>query len=145
MANVLFSINYNNGLDWTGTFSVSDLGNPISSALPLDIISTDVTFSPLDFGYQSNGTVSYVTWRSVNISGNTPGPPSYLNIYPTTGYSFDIWSHDLYLDIQVNLITWNDILENTYSLNPSKNTLVYDYDQLRPIYFGNGGTITFSA
>jgi len=145
MADVQFSVNYSSGGNWSGTFSVEDLNTQITSTLPLSLTSDNITFSPLDFGHQSTGTTSYVTWRSVNISGNTPGPPSYLNIYPTTGYSFDIWSHDLYVDIESNSITWNTIKGNTYNLNNSKNTLVYDYDGLRPIYFGTGGTIVFSA
>lgn len=143
--NVEFSVSYSEGQNWTGTFSVDSLSGQISSELPLSLITPNVEFSPLDFGHQSNGTTTYVTWRSVNISGNTPGPPLYLNIYPQSGYSFDIWSHDLYTDIEVNLITWNDIKGNTYNLNASKNTLIYHYDGLRPIYFGTGGTISFTA
>lgn len=144
MADVQFSINYVSGENWSGTFSVSDLDTQINSTLPSSFSTDNISFSPLDFGYQSNASISYVSWRSVNISGNTPGPPLYLNIYPQSGYSFDVWSHDLYTDIESNLITWNNIKGNTYNLNSSKITLVYNYDGLTPIYHGTGGTIVFS-
>jgi hypothetical protein len=145
MADVQFSVNYNTGINWSGTFSISDLNTQVTSILPLGLVTPSVQFSPLDLGYQNNGTTSYMSWRSTNISENPSGPPLYLNIYPQSGYSFDVWSHDLYTDIEINLITWNDIKGNTYSLNNSKNTLVYDYDKLKPIHFGMGGTISFTA
>jgi hypothetical protein len=145
MADIQFSVNYLSGEDWSGTFSVDNLNTQITSILPLSLTTNNITFFPLDFGSQNSGTTSYVSWRSVNISENTPGPPLYLNIYPQSGYSFDVWSHDLYTDIEVNLITWDSIRGNSYNLNSSKNTIIYDYDNLNPIYFGTGGTISFSA
>lgn len=144
MAIVNYTINTSTGDDWAGTFVVTTTTNSVQTELPTSITSTAQNFTPAQFaGYGGSGT-EYVTWRSVDISGQVSGPPNYLNVYPTTGYSLDIWSGSFYTAVVTNSSTWDNLNGQTYNLSTTKNTLLYDYTNLRVIYYGVGGTISFT-
>jgi len=78
---------------------------------------------------------SYVTWRS---SASTPGQ------YPTSGRSLDIWSHQFYLDVISSGKTWSQ-MSATYTLNPRKWSLIYDYSSGTAFVWSKGGTLTVSV
>ncbi len=128
-----------------GSFVINDINAKVISELPIGINfpTLNIQFTPLDFYYDRSGIYSYCSWRSVNISGNTPGPPDYPNIYPKYGYSFDIWSISLYDFIVTYDYTWAEIYMDpflivdyrSYSVLENKNTIIYDYDNLEPIYY----------
>lgn len=144
MATVNYTINTSTGDDWAGTFELAATTGTVESTLPTSITSTAQNFTPAQFaGYGGSGT-EYVTWRSVDISGQAGGAPNYANVYPTTGISLDIWSADLYTAIVTNSTTWDNLNGQTYNLSSTKNTLLYDYSNLRVIYYGIGGTISFN-
>lgn len=159
MALIYYNIDPSEGGSWGGTFTVDSTANKVkdSNGKPTEftITSPSLTFTPASTYHQFAGYTSsdanskYVTWRSVDISGQPAGAPNYLNVYPTTGYSFDIWSGDLYDAITSGEgATWS-FLENhpngrTYDLSTTKTTLIYDYANRTAIKWGRGGTITFS-
>lgn len=133
MATVNYSINTNTGDDWTGSFTVSSLSDLVFSeaGTPTSVSAGAFSFVPDNISYYNPG---YVTWRSATNQAQHPG----------SGRSFDIWSLDLYDDI-VNLSTWTNLISvGTYPLTNNKNTLFYDYDTPTALYWGIGGSITFS-
>ena len=152
MATISYTINPSEGGSWGGTFTVDSTTNKVKDSNPTQftINSPSLTFTPTSTYHQfaeypsSDANSKYVTWRSVDISGQPPGAPNYLNVYPTTGYSFDIWSGDLYDAIVTSGggVTWD--LLGTYNLSTTKTTLIYDYASRTAIKWGRGGTITFS-
>lgn len=92
-------------------------------------------------GFSSNpsdsNADSYVTWRS---SASTSGQ------YPASGRSLDIWSHQFYLDVISNNKTWAQIGNGaTYTLNPRKWSLIYDYSSGTAFVWSKGGTLTVSV
>jgi len=140
MATVSFSIvNPNEGSSWSGSFTVTNPTGSISYTRPVSASVSSTNFIVNQFDIFDE----YVTWRSVDISGQTPGPPNFLNVYPTSGYSIDIWSPSLIIDIVTNR-NWNYLNGRSYPLNPDKNTLIYNYDSVNPIYYSRGGNISFT-
>ena len=139
MATVNYTVTASQGDTWSGSFTVTNTSNAVNTELPTAANSPNQNFTPSQFA--NLGT--YVTWRSVDISGQTPGPPNFLDVYPTTGYSFDIWSADLITAINANN-TWSFLIGKTYNLDATKNTLIYNYNQGDAVYFARGGTISFS-
>lgn len=139
MATVNYTITTNVGQTWSGTFVGVTLGNPVNDPgnLPTSITADSgaISFTPENFQlYPADADSNYVTWRDQPAVGQ----------YPTTGYSLDIWSDTLYVDID-GANTWNDLISTgTYNLSPSKNTLIYNYDVPYAPHWGSGGTITFS-
>ena len=137
MATVNYSVSTASGLSWTGTFEVTNFTDIVSSTVPSSFTANagEVTFTPaqvVTYGSPSND--SYVTWRSVSIGGQ----------YPTTGWSFDVWSLSLSNAINGGA-TWSNLQStSTYNLNSNKNTLVYNYSGPYAPFYGSGGTITFS-
>ena len=80
---------------------------------------------------------SYVTWRSNTA---TPGQ------YPFSGRSMDIWSVGFYNDIMFSGETWAQIGNGaTYTLNPRKWSLIYDYSSGTAFVWSKGGTLTVSV
>jgi len=142
MATVNYRINTTNGDVWTGSFAVTTENNSIRSELPTNLVSSlGSNFAPAQFSdYASN----YITWRSVDISGQASGPPNFLNIYPTTGYSLDIWSSELRTFVDAGG-TWAGLNGNDYVLLTAKNTVHYDYATPVAEAFGSGGTISFTV
>jgi hypothetical protein len=90
-------------------------------------------------GFSSNpsdsNADSYVTWRS---SASTSGQ------YPASGRSLDIWSHQFYLDVISSSKTWSQ-MSATYTLNPRKWSLIYDYTSRTAFVWSKGGTLTVSV
>ncbi len=90
-------------------------------------------------GFSSNpsdsNADSYVTWRS---SASTSGQ------YPASGRSLDIWSHQFYLDVISSGKTWSQ-MSATYTLNPRKWSLIYDYSSGTAFVWSKGGTLTVSV
>lgn len=125
------------GAGWSGSFTVTNLANPIKTELPTSISSPNVTFTPTQFALFGD----YVTWRSVDISGQPPGPPNFLNIYPRNGYSFDIWSPTLISAINANA-TWQSLNGGTFILM-QKNTVIYNYDIPDAPHYSFSGEIQF--
>jgi len=141
MATVSFSIiNPDEGSSWSGSFTVTSPSNAISIENPTSVNSTLLNFNVAQFAYFDE----YATWRSINISSQPSGPPSFLNIYPTSGYSLDIWCPSLITNI-VSGRSWNFLNGKTYNLNPSKNTLIYNYTNTNAVYWAKNGTITFTV
>jgi hypothetical protein len=134
MATVNYSINTTTGDDWTGAFTVSSLSNLVFSeaGTPTNITAIGgFSFTPNNISYYNPG---YVTWRSDNDQ----------NQYPNGGIGLDIWSLDLYDDV-VGGFTWTNLITTgTYNLTSDKNTVYYDYAAPCAIYWGIGGTVTFS-
>jgi hypothetical protein len=137
MATVNYSISTVSGLSWTGTFEVANFTDIVSSTVPSSFTANSgaVSFTPAQVvSYTSPTNDAYVTWRSSSIGGQ----------YPTTGWSFDIWSLNLYNAI-ASSATWTTLKTTaTYTLNSNKNTLVYNYDDFYAPFYGSGGTITFT-
>lgn len=131
---------------WSGTFDVSDSSLPVLTEVPVDITfepgsfnfnlnSTELFLATINFSQYADSNVKYVTWRT------------YLGTsqYPDSGYSFDVWSDDLY-DAIIGNATWDDLVSTgTFNLNSDKNTLIYNYDSpgLPFDFYGKGGIITF--
>lgn len=148
MATINYSISCPEVDSWTGYFEVTST----SGALVDDITSNNISavgagtelfsFTPVQFEtYPDNpGTNvgrTYVTWRSVAHPGSQ---------FPSTGYSFDIWSESLYTAINSGA-TWADLVSTgTYDLSDNKWTVVYSYDEPYALFHGKGvgATITFS-
>lgn len=124
---------------WSGSFTVTNPANPIKTELPTSISSPNVTFTPTQFALFGD----YVTWRSVDISGQPPGPPNFLNIYPRTGYSFDIWSPTLVTSINANA-TWQSLNLGIFSLIV-KNTVIYNYDIPDALHYTVAGILEFTV
>ena len=149
-ANINFRDNSNNNL-FSAQFIVTTPDNSVKTELPTNF-STTPSFAPAQFAMfnSTDSNSKYVTWRSVDISGQPAGAPNYLNVYPTTGLSLDIWSGDLYDAIVTSGggVTWsfldNDPEGRIYNLSTTKTTLIYDYANRTAIKWGRGGTITFS-
>lgn len=137
MAIVNYSISGATGQNWTGIIDVSNTSNVVKTDTPTNITadSNAFTFVPATIQlYPASNDDNYVTWRTYN------GPSQ----YPDSGYSFDVWSLDLYNAINGNS-TWAQLISTgTYNLNTTKNTLMYDYNVPYSPYYGRGGTITFS-
>ena len=142
MATVNYTISTNVGNDWTGAFEVTTATNAINAELPTNLTSSlGSNFVPAQFAsYDSN----YITWRSVDISGQSSGPPNFLNIYPSSGYSLDIWSTDLRTFVDSGG-TWSGLNAASYNLLTAKNTVHYDYATPNAEAFGSGGTISFTV
>ena len=129
MAIVNYTVTPAVGQSWSGTFVVSSFSNIVKNDLPTVTAPNGFSFSTASFGEFG----PYVTWRTY-----TGGQ------YPTTGYSFDIWSTNLTLDIVSNS-TWNNLITtSTYNLTTDKNTLIYNYDAPQAPFYGSGGTIIFT-
>ena len=83
-----------------------------------------------------SGANSYVTWKSILRNGQ----------FPTSGKSLDIWSYQFYNDIMYSSKTWAQIGNgSTYSLNPGKWSLIYDYSSRNVFALSKGGTLTVSV
>lgn len=83
-----------------------------------------------------SGADSYVTWRSVLRNGQ----------FPVSGKSLDIWSVGFYNDIMFSNKTWAQIGNGaTYTLNPRKWSLIYDYSSRIAFVWSKGGTLTVSV
>jgi len=129
-----------------GTITVSALGAPVKTEIPTSITITEVatpnqttvTWTPN--GFQSYGDTDgngneYLSWRTDN-SGSQ---------YLTSGYSFDVWSPSLYVDIIGNNRTWAGLESQTpYTLNTNKHTLNYYYDGPTAVHWSKGGKIGFT-
>lgn len=138
MAIIQYTISPDDGNTWSGTFEINNLSGQINTEIPVQITSPNGNFVPqqvANFG-------DYITWRSVDISGNPPGPPDFLDIYPRDGYSIDIWSQQLIADANANR-NWNFLIGKSYVLNANKNTLIYSYNPPYPLHYGAGGLINF--
>ena len=91
-------------------------------------------------GFQSYGDTDgngneYLSWRTDN-SGSQ---------YLTSGYSFDVWSPSLYVDIIGNSRTWVGLEDDgPYTLNTNKHTLNYYYDGPTAAHWSKGGKIGFT-
>lgn len=138
---VNYTINTSIGDDWTGSFAVDEDLNTINSELPTNIVSSaGSNFVPAQFeSYASN----YVTWRSVDISGQASGPPQFLNVYPSSGFSLDIWSSEFRAFVDAGGL-WSGLNGASYNLLTAKNTIHYDYSTPNAEAFGSGGTISFT-
>lgn len=140
MATVSYALISPNGGDWSGSFTVTTPSNPIATELPTSSNSPLLNFNIAQFAVFNE----YATWRSVDISSQPSGPPNYLNIYPTSGYSIDIWCPQLITDINANR-TWNYLNGKMYVINQNKNTLIYDYNNSRAVYNVISGMISFQV
>lgn len=140
MATVSYTISGAVNDNWSGTFVVNNASNPIATEVPSNLTSPGFNFNPQEVAAYD----LYVTWRSVNISGQPEGPPNFFNIYPTSGYSFDIWCPQLVTDVKANR-TWNFLNGKTYALNANKNTLIYNYNVPCHVLYGIGGNIQFTV
>ena len=132
-----YQVNTSTRASWSGTFDVSDASLPVLTQIPTDITFEpgSFNFNPTNFSQYADSNVKYVTWRT------------YLGTsqYPDSGYSFDVWSDDLY-DVIMTNATWDDLVSTgTFNLNLDKNTLIYDYDipGFPFDFYGKGGIITF--
>ena len=132
-----------------GTITVSALGAPVKTEIPTSITITEVatpnqttvTWTPHSTnGFQSYGDTDgngneYLSWRTDN-SGSQ---------YLTSGYSFDVWSPSLYVDIIGNSRTWVGLEDDgPYTLNTNKHTLNYYYDGPTAVHWSKGGKIGFT-
>ena len=140
MATVNYTITGSSAENWSGSFTVSNAANPIKTQLPTSSNSAKRNFNVQQFATFNE----YITWRSVNISAQPSGPPDFLDIYPRTGYSFDIWSPTLITDVNANR-TWSYLNGKSYNLNVNKNTLIYDYANMNAVYYARGGSIAFTV
>lgn len=142
--NINFRDNSNNSL-FSAQFTVTNPINQVKIELPTNFLAS-TSFTPAQFQwfYSTDPNSRYVTWRSVNIFNQPAGPPNYLNVYPTTGLSLDIWSSAFYNAIAQNNYDWNDLNGQTYSLSPTKSTVFYNYSTRTAIHHQKGGNITFS-
>ena len=133
--------------DWTVEFT-ADSETPIKTITGFSISATTPSLPSLFSvssvnGYDGSG-VQYVTWRSTSPAGQ----------HPTSGLSMDIWNQTFYENIMnynTNTgMTWTEMVTGngsggaTYSLNASKWSLIYDYDNLNAPIFSKGGTLTVS-
>jgi hypothetical protein len=140
MAILQYTITPNDNPVWSGTFVINTLTGLIKNELPTQITSPNFNFVPAQVAVFGD----YITWRSVDISANPPGPPDFLNIYPRDGYSVDIWCPQLIADANANR-NWNFLVNKTYSLTLNKNTLTYSYNPPYPGNYGSGGLISFAV
>lgn len=133
------------GMEWTisitnidGAGQVKDISSYSSSAVNSSVPNLGSLFTIDSDNNAVNGYPGYyVTWRStvLNMSHNQ---------YPSTGFSFDIWSSDIYTDVITNSNTWNDLNNNTYTLNENKHSLIYNYDNYYAPVWSKGGTLTIT-
>jgi hypothetical protein len=134
MATVNYSVNTTTNDDWSGVITVGSLTSIVFSeaGTPTNITAVGgFSFVPDNISYYNPG---YVTWRSDTDQ----------NQYPNSGIGFDVWSLDMYDDI-VGGFTWNNLISTgTYNLTADKNIVFYNYNIPTAIYWGIGGTITFS-
>jgi hypothetical protein len=140
MATVAYNIIATEGDNWNGSFSITNLSGTIALTRPISASVSPISFIVNQFAQFDE----YITWRSVDISAEISGPPNFLDTFPTTGYSIDIWCPSLISDINSDK-SWNFLDGKSYSLNPNKNTLIYDYDTMNAVYYAKGGTLTFSV
>lgn len=142
--NINFRDNSNNSL-FFAQFTVTTPTNQIKTELPTNFAAS-TSFDPAQFEMfnSTDSNSKYVTWRSVDISDQLAGAPNYLNVYPTTGLSLDIWSSAFYSAIDSNT-TWNGLNGQTYSLSPTKSTVFYNYNTRTAIHHQKGGNITFTV
>ncbi len=125
-----------------GTITVDDWIIPVKNEIPTSIAMTSnegaATWTPN--GFQSYGDTDgngneYLSWRTDN-SGSQ---------YLTSGYSFDVWSPSLYVDIIGNSRTWVGLEDDgPYTLNTNKHTLNYYYDGPTAAHWSKGGKIGFT-
>lgn len=135
MATVNYTIATSTGLTWSGSFTVPNTSDVVTSSVPSNISAPGVSFAPAAAAQlYPSGNDSYTTWRTYSGASQ----------YPDSGYSLDIWSIDLYNDINSGG-TWNTLISHgAYNLNSVKNTLIYYYNGPTAPYWGSGGTVTFS-
>ena len=142
MATITYTISsISSGVTWSGTFEVTTTTNQVKTEIPTLVTanSSAYTFVPdssVGFKYYPDATLghNYVTWRTYNGDSQ----------YPDSGSSFDVWSSNLYTAIVTNNITWAGLVGNSYSLNTTKHTLIYNYGAPYAPYFCMGGNIAFS-
>ena len=142
MATVNYTINSTTGDDWTGVITVSDLNAQVKLSTPTSITAVGGhSFTPAaNFGMypgELGANQEYITWRNDTTLS--------YGQYPNSGKSFDVWSSDLYDDVNGGF-TWNQLISAAaYNLTSNKNTVYYDYDIPSQIYWGRGGTIDFTS
>ncbi len=130
------------GSEWTVQFT-ADNATPIKTITGFSISAITPSLPSLFSvssvnGYDGSG-VQYVTWRSTSPAGQ----------HPTSGWSMDIWNQAFYEDIityngNVGKV-WSDVNGVTYSLNPNKWSLIYNYGSLYAPVFTKGGTLTVTV
>ena len=135
-----YEVNTLTRASWSGSFTVTNRFNSVLTELPSKVKFNpgpgSFEFDPLNFSSYSDPNVKYVTWRTYTGSSQ----------YPDSGYSFDVWSDELY-DAIIGNASWDDLITTgTFNLNTEKNTLIYDYDTSGfPFdFYGKGGIITFT-
>ena len=133
-----YEVNTLTRASWSGGFDVTNPTSSVLTELPTNITfeSESFDFEPFNFSSYSDSNVKYVTWRTYTGSSQ----------YPDSGYSFDVWSDELYNAI-IGDASWNDLVSTgTFNLNTEKNTLIYDYDipGFPFDFYGKGGIITFT-
>lgn len=123
----------------SGTFEVTATSNAVFSEIPTAITISSLkpgvsSFVPTNIQlYDSDITGQYTTWRNTNIGQ-----------FPSSGISFDVWSPSLSSAI-FSADTWDElVITGTFSLESLKWTVFYNYDAPDAIWYGKGGTITFS-
>lgn len=150
MANINYSITTDpsanpilEGFTWTGTLSNITAASTVNSSKPTSVSGTangeTITFNvDATNGYNvypSETGDNYITFRSQNIASQ----------YPTSGFSLDIWSLELYNQI-VGGATWNDLqLNSPYNLNNGKYSLFYNYNGPNASFWCRGGKISFAV
>ena len=144
MATVNYSISNSVRDSWNGYFTVSSLSSTVSDFNAISAIGAGAalfSFTPVQFEMYpdnpgSNVGRTYVTWRSISFPNSQ---------FPSSGYSFDIWSESLYTAINAGQ-TWNNLISTgTFNLSNNKWTVVYNYDPPYALFHGLNGTITFTA
>lgn len=132
-----YTVSTSTRASWSGTFDVNNTTSSVLTEIPIDITFEpgSFNFNPTNFSQYADSNVKYVTWRT------------YLGAsqYPDSGYSFDVWSDDLY-DAIISNATWDDLVSTgTFNLSLDKTTLIYDHSSPGfPFdFYGKGGIITF--
>ena len=158
MTTINYSIeNTDEGDTWTGslvwsstidtsTTKVLSANDPSTMSVTVNSVTTSSSVSRfLNFtsGLSGDGN-SYSTWRSLDSA--TQFPETW------TGYSFDMWSEDMYRYINSEPssyyalgYTWDEIFNlGQVQLSDTKYTVFYSYEETRPIAFSKGGSINFT-
>jgi hypothetical protein len=144
MASITFSVSPLEGSSWGGIIDLgvaNELTSIVSATKPENITPTGgVMFSTI-FGqvfnfYGGGANGSYFTIRQTTVFAP--------QVYPTSGYSIDIWSENLTNAIAGGA-TWQNLIDGgLYNLSTTKFSLVYDYSGLNAPYWSKGGTIDFT-
>jgi hypothetical protein len=123
----------------SGTFVVTTTSNSVNTEIPTSItISSSKpgvsSFVPTNVQtYGGVGSNEYVTWRNTNTGQ-----------FPSSGISFDIWAASLASLVDLG-DPWTTVLSTgTFSLETLKYTVFYNYNSPDAIWYGRGGSITFS-